>query len=103
MWFIVGVGFVVEPRSLLAVINCCGELIVSSSLLGPVLLLGRGHCFCCLIVGASSVLCRFHCCGRFRSCAEVIVGALSLFGRVNFCMGFIVGVGFIVGTGHFWW
>ena len=42
MWFIVGVGLIVGPGSLLVLVNCWGGFIfVSSSLLRPVSLLGR--------------------------------------------------------------
>ena len=44
MGFIVVVGFIVRPRSLLVLVNCRGGFIVLSSLLlGLLSLLGRGH------------------------------------------------------------
>ena len=59
--------------SLLVLVNCWGGLIVvSSSLLGPLPLLGRGHWL-------------FHCWDEF------IVGALSLLGWSIFALGLLFG------------
>ena len=51
-------------------------MVVSSLLLGLVSLLGRGHCFCCFIVGAISLF-----------------GPVSLLGRGHYWCSFIVGAG----------
>ena len=52
-WFIVGVGFIVGPKSFLVLVNCWGVfIVVSSLLLRRVSLLDRGHSLF-LIVGAS--------------------------------------------------
>ena len=50
MWFIVGVGFIVGPGSLLILVYFwVGFIVVSSSLFGRVSLLDRGHCVLSLL------------------------------------------------------
>ena len=55
MVFTFVVVFIVDPVTLLVLVNCWGWFTLSGSFLGPVLFLGRGYC-------------RFHC------WAGVIVG-----------------------------
>ena len=95
--FIVGAGFIVGPRSLFVPVYCSGESIVAwGTFLGLVSLLGRGNCWCSLIVSF------VHCCVKLIVGAVFIVGprtffVVSLFVRVHSSVKFIVGTGFIVG------
>ena len=61
MAFIVGVGFIDGSWSLLVVVNCWGGFIVVKFIVVVGFIVGRGHCLCCFIVGASSLLCGVHC------------------------------------------
>ena len=86
MGLFAGVDIILRPGSLLVLVNCLGGfIVVSSSLLGPVSLLGRKscvvsllwrvHCSVEFIVGAGALLHGVHCWRPIHCWSGVILDA----------------------------
>ena len=92
MGLFAGVDIILRPGSLLVLVNCLGGfIVVSSSLLGPVSLLGRKSC-------VVSLLWRVHCSVEFIVSSGFFVGPRSLLVLVHCWGGCIVAWGSLLAS-----